>query len=90
MLFMSVTVTLIGKPGCHLCDDAKTVVDSITQDLEEVTVEEVSLHDNPLWSDLYGELIPVILVDGVEVGHWRVEPDALAQAIDQRLTAEVD
>jgi glutaredoxin len=87
---MSVTVTLIGKPGCHLCDDAKEIVDRVTEPMADVTTEEVSLNDNPLWAELYGDLIPVILVDGVEVAHWRIEPDALEQAITKRLTAEID
>jgi len=87
---MSVTVTLIGKPGCHLCDDAKAVVASVTEPMMDVATEEVSLEDNPLWSELYGELIPVILVNGEEIAHWRIEPQTLEQAITERLTAEID
>jgi len=87
---MSVTVTLIGKPGCHLCDDAKAVVASVTGPMMDVATEEVSLEDNPLWSELYGELIPVILVNGEEIAHWRIEPQTLEQAITERLTAEID
>jgi hypothetical protein len=87
---MAVTVTLIGKPGCHLCDDAKAVVERVAEPMMDVVTEEVSLEDNPLWSELYGELIPVILVNGEEIAHWRIEPEALEQAITERLTAEID
>ena len=87
---MAVTVTLIGKPGCHLCDDAKAVVERVAEPMMDVVTEEVSLEDNPLWSELYGELIPVILVNGEEIAHWRIGPEALEQAITERLTAEID
>jgi hypothetical protein len=87
---MSVTVTLIGKPGCHLCDDAKVIVDRVAEANPDVVAEEVSLEDNPLWAELYGELIPVILVDGVELAHWRVDEQALEKAVDERLTADID
>jgi hypothetical protein len=87
---MSVTVTLIGKPGCHLCDDAKAIVDRVAEANPDVNAEEVSLDDNPLWAELYGELIPVILVDGVELAHWRVDEQALEKAVDERLTADID
>jgi glutaredoxin len=86
----TVTVTLIGKPGCHLCDDAKAIVDRVTENNPDVNVEERSLNDNPLWAELYGKLIPVIMVDGVEVAHWRVDENALGKAIDERLTADID
>lgn len=87
---MSVTVTLIGKPGCHLCDDAKVIIDEVIADEPDVRLEEVSLEDNPLWADLYGELIPVVLIDGVEHSHWRVDRDSFQKAVSDRLTADVD
>lgn len=86
---MSVTVTLIGKDGCHLCDDAKTVIDAVVADTPDVDVEEVSLADNPLWEELYGELIPVVLIDGVEHAHWRVDAESFREALAERLTADV-
>lgn len=87
---MSVTVTLIGKPGCHLCDDAKVIVDRVAEANPDIVTEELSLDDNPLWAELYGELIPVIMVDGVEVAHWRVDEQALEKAVNERLTADID
>ena len=78
---MAVTVTLIGKPECHLCDDAREVIIGVIDDLDDIAFEEVHLDDNPLWGELYGELIPVVLINGAEHTHWRVESNALTQAL---------
>lgn len=82
---MAVTVTLMGKPGCHLCDDAKLVIDTVLERVPDVVLEQVSLEDNPLWSELYGELIPVVLIDGVEHSHWRVDEGEFEKALHARL-----
>ena len=77
----SVTVTLMGKPGCHLCDEAREVVVDVLADHPDIALEEVSLEDNPLWPDQYGELIPVVFIDGVEHSHWRVDRSQLEDAL---------
>lgn len=82
---MSVTITLIGKPDCHLCDEARTVITHVVDESVDVNLEEVHLDDNPLWKELYGELIPVVLVNGAEHAHWRVDKVALAAAINDAL-----
>lgn len=76
-----ITLSLVGKPGCHLCDEAKEVIDRVLKDFPEVVVEEVSLDDNPLWSDIYGERIPVVLINGVEHAQWRIDATALTEAL---------
>jgi len=80
-----VTITLIGKPGCHLCDDARAVIAEVADDALDVEFDEVSLDDNPLWSELYGELIPVVLVNGKELAHWRVDRKELSHAVNTAL-----
>lgn len=76
-----ITLSLVGKPDCHLCDDAKAVIGDVLRQFPEVVVEEVSLEDNPLWSEIYGERIPVVLINGVEHSQWRVDPDQLTEAL---------
>lgn len=70
-------VTLIGKPGCHLCDDARLVVQAVCPD----GFTEVSVFDDPELFDRYAELIPVVLVDGEQVAHWRVTSAQLESAL---------
>jgi len=78
-----VNITLIGRDECHLCDDAREVITTVIDGQSQVEFEEVNLEDNPLWKDLYGELIPGVLINGEEHAHWKVEPDTLRHAIHE-------
>ena len=73
-------VTLIGKPGCHLCDEARAVVSAVTAELGEEYVE-LSILDDPDLRARYAEQIPVTLVDGEQHDFWRVSPDRLRAAL---------
>ena len=77
------TVTLIGKPDCHLCDVAREVVETVVAELPEdsVDVEELSIADDPALYAVWWEKIPVVLIDGELHGHWRVSPDRLRAAL---------
>ena len=77
------TVTLVGKPDCHLCDVAREVVETVVAELPEdaVDVEELSIADDPSLYATWWEKIPVVLIDGELHGHWRVSPDRLRAAL---------
>ena len=75
-----VRVELIGKPGCHLCDVAREVVETVCAELD-VDHVEVSIYDDPFSADRYVERIPVVLVDGVEVAQFRISADRLRLAL---------
>ena len=76
----SARVTLIGKPGCHLCDEARTVIARVCSDLGE-QFEELSILDDPRLADRYFETIPVTLVDGKPHDQWRVDEARLRAAL---------
>ncbi|MFE4468848.1 glutaredoxin family protein [Leifsonia sp. NPDC056824] len=81
----TVTVTLIGKPGCHLCDDAREAIHAVIGDLPagapEVRVEELSILEDAELHERYVEDIPVVLVDGRQHTYWRVDPARLRTAL---------
>ncbi len=77
---MSSRVQLVGKPGCHLCDQARVVIRRVCAELE-VGWDEVSILDDLGLADLYWEQIPVTLVDGAVVGVWHVDEAQLRAAL---------
>ncbi|GAA2745182.1 MULTISPECIES: glutaredoxin family protein [Kitasatospora] len=74
------TVTLIGKPGCHLCDEARTVILKVTGELGAAFEEKDILQDEALY-EKYWEQIPVTLVDGRQHDFWRVDEKRLRTAL---------
>jgi glutaredoxin len=74
-------VTLLGKPGCHLCDEARAVLQGVLADHPEVAFEEKSILDDPALLDAYAEEIPVVLIDGRVHTIWRVDENRLRAAL---------
>lgn len=75
-------VTLYGKPGCHLCEDARAVVERVRA-RREFALEEVDVTLDPALHREYGERIPVLALDGVELFEYRVEEAALVERLDR-------
>ena len=80
---MNARVTLLTRPGCHLCDDARVIVQRVTADLE-VGWDERNVDEDPELVAAYGDRVPVVLVDGTEHGYWRVEEQRLRRALQGR------
>jgi glutaredoxin len=76
------TITLYGKPGCHLCDEARAVVHAIRAG-REVELDEVDVTLDPALERRYGERIPVLAVDGDELFEYVVDGRALAERLDR-------
>ena len=77
---MTARITLYTRPGCHLCDDAREVVERVCADLGE-TYDEVSIDDDPELTRRFSEEIPVTFVDGRQHDFWRVSEDRLRTAL---------
>jgi Glutaredoxin-like domain (DUF836) len=73
-------VVLLGKPGCHLCDDARVVVARVCEELG-VGWRELSILDDPDLEAQFWEQIPVTLVDGRQHDFWRVDEARLRAAL---------
>jgi len=80
-------LTLIGKPGCHLCDDARELIGSVIEKIAghptapDVIIEEVSILDDAELNELYVEDIPVLLINGKVHNYWRIDPLRLRTAL---------
>jgi glutaredoxin len=69
-------ITLYGKPGCHLCDDARRVVERVRAE-SGFELEEIDVSLDPVLYRRYGERIPVLAVDGEELSEFFVDEASL-------------
>ena len=87
MVVPDVRLTLLSKPGCHLCDAARDAVTQVIAQLgavaSAVTVEELSILDDPELNERYWDEIPVVLVNGRVHTIWRVDPARLTRALEE-------
>ena len=75
-------LTLYGKPGCHLCDDARAILGEALAG-RDVALREVDVTLDPVLERRYGERIPVLAMDGEELFDYVVDPDALRERLDR-------
>jgi glutaredoxin len=77
-----ISVTLYSRSGCHLCELAIEELDKLRA--ERDFEFEVILIDGDLELEkLYGEQIPVTLINGKAHDFWRVDPERFRAAISQ-------
>jgi glutaredoxin len=73
-------ITLLSRPGCHLCDAAREVIARVAADLgvpwseRDITQSEADLRE-------YWDKIPVTLIDGVQHDFWKVSENRLRAAL---------
>jgi hypothetical protein len=92
---MSTTIdlTLIGKSGCHLCDEARVTVNAVVgafraeytgvaRHIQVNLVEHDILVDEDLWNK-YSEEVPVLLINVKVHNYWRIDPERLRGALDE-------
>jgi glutaredoxin len=74
------TVTLYGRPGCHLCDDARDALQALQGRLR-FDLQEVDITVDDALHARYLERVPVIALDGEELFDYYVDGDALERRI---------
>ncbi|WP_285760641.1 glutaredoxin family protein [Nocardiopsis ansamitocini] len=72
---------MLGKPGCHLCDEALAVIERVAADLDiPYEVRDITCSDQEE-KDEYWEKIPVTFIDGAQHDFWRVSESRLRAAL---------
>ncbi|MPV38239.1 glutaredoxin family protein [Georgenia subflava] len=73
-------VVLYGRAGCHLCDQARTMLQRMETETGEAFTE-VDIDTDDALREQYGELVPVVTVDGVQQGYWRIDAGRVRAAL---------
>ena len=80
-------LTIYSRPGCHLCDEMKSLVHRVisrqTGD-EAILVDEIDISSDQVLLDRYGLEIPVLLIDGKKVAKYRVSEEELTRMLRGR------
>jgi glutaredoxin len=74
------TVTLYGKPGCCLCDEAKEAIQAVRLD-RDFELHEVDVSLDPALHNRYGERIPVVEIDGQEAFELHLDAGSLRERL---------
>lgn len=90
-----IQLRLFTKPGCHLCDEAKLVIETVVSQIRSENAgvwasvqfsfdEKNILEDQELFK-LYAEEIPVLQINGETHAYWRIDPERLLQALRSKI-----
>jgi glutaredoxin len=75
-------VTLYGKPGCHLCEEAQAVVEAVRAE-RDFDLIEIDITLDPRLHARYGERIPVLAIGDQEVFDYVIDPAVLRERLDK-------
>jgi hypothetical protein len=73
------TITIYTRQGCHLCDDAISVVRRVASGRADIRL--VDIDAAPHLTERYTVRVPVVAVDGVEIAEYHIAPDQLEAAL---------
>lgn len=84
-----VTLTLIGKPDCHLCETAEHELEQVLDSDRvralnlDISVTRQSILDDEALAARYAEEIPVLLINGDMHSYWHIDPERLTTALEK-------
>ena len=93
---MNINLTLIGKPGCHLCEDAEAAIDRVLATFlaanpsVSVSIAQQNILDDTELAARYSEEIPVLLINGKVHNYWRIDEERFIGALNELVAAAND
>jgi glutaredoxin len=75
-----VKITLLSRRGCHLCDEAREVIERVAADVG-ADFDERDVDSSPEDLARYSDMVPVTLIDGVQHDFWHVSEERLRAAL---------
>jgi glutaredoxin len=76
-----VTITVMSRGNCHLCNEAETVIASVMQDFSNVVMVKKNVDDEVEWLKRYSDHVPVVLIDDQEHSSLYVQSEPLRRAL---------
>ena len=76
----SIQIEIYSRPGCHLCDEAKEVIERI-QRRYAFAVRVINIEEDPALETAYGTEIPVVFINGSKAFKYRVDEAELEKKV---------
>jgi len=77
-----ITVTIYSRIGCHLCDDAHNVLESMREELN-FKIEIINIDEDAELIKLYSDQVPVIHIDGLHHDFYKVDPVRFRSSLEK-------
>jgi glutaredoxin len=78
-----ISLTIYSRPGCHLCDEMKTVINRVAESIP-LQLEEIDISASHELEERYGLEIPVLMVDGKKAAKYRIGEEELRRVLAGR------
>ena len=76
------SITIYSRHGCHLCDDAFNILESMREELNfEINV--VNIDEDPELVKLYSDQVPVVHIDGIHHDFYKVDPTRFRSSLEK-------
>ena len=88
----SIILTLLTKPGCHLCEEARMTVDLVVSEISiehlgdvQIEFQEKNILEDPALLERYSEEIPVLQINGETHAYWRIDKARFRKTLENLL-----
>jgi glutaredoxin len=75
-------VTIYSRKECHLCEEALSVLQNLKAELK-FEINEIFIDGDEDLEKLYGEQVPVTLINGEHHDYWRVDPVMFKSSLEK-------
>jgi glutaredoxin len=76
-------LTIYSRPGCHLCDEMKALVQRVLRGRGEISVEDIDISSDSSLVTLYQLEVPVLMIDGKKAAKYRITEEELTRRLDR-------
>jgi glutaredoxin len=85
-----IALTLLTKPGCHLCEEAKKAIELVmfefskeNSDVVQIELTELNILEDEALKNQYSEEIPVLQINGATHAYWKIDSERLLAALNE-------
>ena len=85
-----ISLTLLTKPGCHLCEEAKKAIEIVmfefskeNSEVVQIELTELNILEDEALKNQYSEEIPVLQINGATHAYWKIDSERLLAALNE-------